>query len=115
MLTNQGAEVEIAANGEIAVLMTQFGHKFDLIFMDCQMPCMDGYEASRMIRNNEEIHGFSYTPIIAMTANVMQDEYTKCIEAGMDDYLPKPIKKEQIAKTLQRYMPDNTNCQNISG
>lgn len=67
------------------------------------MPCMDGYEATQCIRTLEHDMGLTYTPIIAMTANAMQDEYTRCIEAGMDSYLPKPIKKEDLAKMLHQY------------
>lgn len=103
MITGQGADVEIAENGELAVQQIQKGKKFDLIFMDCQMPCMDGYEATQCIRTLEHDMGLTYTPIIAMTANAMQDEYTRCIEAGMDSYLPKPIKKEDLAKMLHQY------------
>jgi signal transduction histidine kinase/DNA-binding response OmpR family regulator/HAMP domain-containing protein len=106
MLVRQGCAVEIAENGEQALFRIHEGERYDMIFMDCQMPCMDGYEAARAIRRfeKEQVVG-RYTPIIAMTANAMQDEYNKCMEAGMDGYLPKPIKKEQVDKMLRRYAP----------
>lgn len=76
--------------------------QFDLVFMDCNMPVMDGFEATETIRANENEH----TTIVAMTANAMQGDRDRCIEAGMDDYITKPIKKDAIIEMLQRWLPE---------
>jgi CheY-like chemotaxis protein len=73
--------------------------------MDCQMPRMDGYEAARRIRGFEEKEGGdSRIPIIALTANAMQGDREKCLDAGMDDYIPKPVKKETMFEMLRRHL-----------
>lgn len=74
------------------------GKAYDLIFMDCQMPVMDGYEATRKIREAEGNE--KHTPIIAMTAYAMQGDREKCMEAGMDDYISKPISLDVVYKFL---------------
>ncbi len=100
MLEKMGCRVDVAANGVEAVRRaTQL--TYDLIFMDCQMPAMDGYEATTEIRRQE--NGSRHTPIIAMTAHVMQGDREKCIQAGMDDYVPKPIKKEILSQVFNKY------------
>ncbi|MBT8042957.1 MAG: response regulator [Pontiella sp.] len=105
MLVKGGFEVEVAEDGEQALNMVKNGTHFDLIFMDCQMPRMDGYEASRNIRSFEDESGVSArVPIVALTANAMAGDREKCLEAGMDDYLAKPVKKEMIFKMLQRHL-----------
>ncbi len=105
MLTNHGFEVDVAENGEQALLKITDGEEFDLIFMDCQMPRMDGYEATHKIRqfkNTPETE--SRIPIIALTANAMQGDREKCLHAGMDDYLAKPVKKERLFEMIQRHL-----------
>jgi PAS domain S-box-containing protein len=105
MLLKDGFEVGVAANGEQAVQKIAKGERFDLIFMDCQMPRMDGYEASYQIRKLEEQRGDGLRiPIIAITANAMQGDREKCIAAGMDDYIAKPIKREALFEMLQRHL-----------
>jgi PAS domain S-box-containing protein len=105
MLVKSGYEVEVAENGEQALKKLSAGTEFDLIFMDCQMPRMDGYEASRRIRDLEsEAGGESRIPIIALTANAMQGDRQKCLNAGMDDYIPKPVKKEALLEMIRRYV-----------
>jgi two-component system sensor histidine kinase/response regulator len=105
MLLKDGFEVGVAANGEQAVQKITEGEHFDLIFMDCQMPRMDGYEASRQIRKFEEQRGDGLRiPIIAITANAMQGDREKCIDAGMDDYIAKPVKKETLLEMLRRHL-----------
>ena len=90
----------IATNGEEAITQwTQ--HHPDIIFMDCQMPIMDGYQASRKIRDLEPAH--AHVPIIALTANAVQGDRDKCYAAGMDDYLTKPFKEEDIYTMLCKW------------
>ncbi len=105
MLLKGGFLVDVAENGEQAVRNFTNGTQYDLIFMDCQMPRMDGYEASRRIRELESETGAQqHVPIIALTANAMQGDREKCIQAGMDDYIPKPVKKEMLYKMIERYL-----------
>jgi CheY-like chemotaxis protein len=78
---------------------------YDAIFMDCQMPEMDGFEATQEIRRRE---GSSVRrPIIAMTANAMQGDRERCLDAGMDDYVSKPIRKADLIEALERRLPKN--------
>lgn len=105
MLTKGGYKVDIAENGEQALQKVTDGEEYDLIFMDCQMPRMDGYEASRRIREFEKESGSEKrTPIIALTANAMQGDREKCLEAGMDDYVAKPVKKDALYAILKQYI-----------
>jgi CheY-like chemotaxis protein len=78
---------------------------YDLIFMDCQMPQMDGYEAARRIREYENhSNNGERIPIIALTANAMQGDREKCLDAGMDDYIPKPVKKDTLNEMIRRHL-----------
>lgn len=77
---------------------------FTLILMDCQMPCMDGYEATRRIRKGDAGERFQQIPIIAMTANAMKGDRQKCLMAGMDDYISKPIEEERLEAALKLWM-----------
>ncbi len=105
MLVKGGFEVDVAENGEQALSKVKSGADYDLIFMDCQMPRMDGYEASRQIREFEEgINAGTRVPIIALTANAMQGDREKCIDAGMDDYIAKPVKKDALFEMLRRHL-----------
>jgi CheY-like chemotaxis protein len=105
MLSKGGFEVDVAENGEVALRKMMSDVQYDLIFMDCQMPRMDGYEACRQIRTFEkEQSAESRIPIIALTANAMQGDREKCLEAGMDDYVPKPVKKEALFDMINRYL-----------
>ena len=76
----------------------------DAILLDCQMPIMDGYEATERIRKGEAGEGFIITPIIALTANAMSDERTKCLALGMNDYLTKPIDNHRLFSTLNKFL-----------
>ncbi len=102
-----GIDAEVVADGAQAVARIRQS-RFDLVVMDCQMPVMDGYEATRMIRSLEaeaENRGRTRQPIVAMTANALQGDREKCLEAGMDDYLPKPIKRDVMAAALAKWLP----------
>lgn len=105
LLANSGVGFDVAVNGEEAVQKVREGNPYDLIFMDCQMPVMDGYEASRLIRELEETEAKgAHIPIIALTANAMTGDREKCLEAGMDDYLSKPVKKLAVLEILESWL-----------
>ena len=94
---------DIAANGKEAVdMMNKF--EYDLVFMDCQMPEMDGYEATRQIRMYE-LQTNRRQLVIAMTANAMLGDREKCITAGMDDYISKPVKVDVLSQILSKWLP----------
>jgi PAS domain S-box-containing protein len=78
---------------------------YDLILMDCQMPEMDGYEATRAIRKAEATSG-KHIPIVALTANAMQSDQRTCLDSGMDDYIAKPLKKERLVEAIERWCSD---------
>ena len=99
MLTKAGFKVDIASNGQEAVNKLLAKPKdFDLVFMDIQMPVMDGFDATAAIRKA----GFQNLPIVAMTAHAMKGYRQKCIEAGMDDYVTKPIKKDEVIAVIEK-------------
>ncbi|HLB74650.1 MAG TPA: CHASE domain-containing protein [Sedimentisphaerales bacterium] len=98
MLERMGLEVTMVKDGADAV-REGLAQSFDLIFMDIQMPNMNGYEAARRLRKK----GLT-TPIIALTANAMEGDEKKCIEAGCDDYLPKPIERAKLAEITRKYL-----------
>ena len=99
-ITRNGYHVEIAENGVEAIDMLLDG-SYDMVLMDCQMPVMDGFEATRRIR---ELGGAkSRIPIVAMTANAMEGDREQCIAAGMDDYLSKPIKPDLLEAMIRQY------------
>ena len=137
MVERLGHRADVVANGQEA-LEAVTRQPYDLVLMDCQMPHMDGYEATREIRKREtlgvkhEQSGESskklgekddcsypslltpHVPIIAMTANAMQGDREKCLEAGMDDYVAKPIKPEELAEILARWLPKEPNIENAT-
>lgn len=100
MLSKVGHQITMACDGREAVDIF-FGNPdaFDMIFMDVQMPEMDGLEATRTIRKKDETR----IPIVALTAHAMKGDREKCIESGMDDYMTKPIKKETLLKMVQKW------------
>jgi CheY-like chemotaxis protein len=101
LLEKRGHEVVVARNGEEA-LEALDKQAFDLILMDVQMPEMDGLQATAVIRKGEMKTG-KHIPIIAMTAHAMAGDKERCLEAGMDDYLTKPIRPEQLGDVLKRH------------
>jgi CheY-like chemotaxis protein len=98
LLQKRGHSVTVAANGKEALAALE-NKSFDVILMDVQMPEMDGFAATAAIRENEKISG-AHLPIIAMTAHAMVGDRDRCLQAGMDDYISKPIRPEQLAKLL---------------
>jgi CheY-like chemotaxis protein/HPt (histidine-containing phosphotransfer) domain-containing protein len=104
MLTKRGYRVDNAVNGEQALRMLET-EPYDLVFMDCQMPVLDGYQTSREIRKREDAARGTHIPIVAMTAHAMQGDRERCLAAGMDDYLAKPITRLEIDEMLRRWLP----------
>jgi PAS domain S-box-containing protein len=100
MLKKMGFDVDIAADGEEA-LASWKRQEYDLILMDCHMPVMDGLQATRMIRMQEESHD---TPILALTADVISDRKSECLAAGMDGFMSKPIRMDALRKELLKYI-----------
>ena len=104
MLKNMGCEFEIVPNGQEALAAVRRGG-FDLVLMDCQMPVMDGYAASRAIRDWEDGLGEPvHLPIVALTANALVGDAEACLAAGMDDHLAKPYTRKQLAAKLARWL-----------
>ncbi len=101
MLGKLGCDVVVAAHGAEALDQLEF-NDFDLVLMDCNMPVMDGYEASRQIRQSGR---WPQLPIVALTANAMSEERERCRAAGMSDYLAKPFRREELAALLDQWVP----------
>ena len=103
LLEKIGLESVLAENG-IEALDHLGKEEFDAILMDCQMPEMDGFEATGVWREKEQTSSKRRLPIIAMTANVMAGDREKCLASGMDDYLGKPVRQAELGKVLQRWI-----------
>jgi PAS domain S-box-containing protein len=99
LLAKLGCEAVVVDNGLRAVEVMQ-EDRFDLVLMDCQMPELDGLSATRVIR----AQGHHHTPIVALTAGVLDGDRERCLEAGMDDYLMKPVRLEDLARTLAQWL-----------
>ncbi len=95
----RGHHVEVANNGKEALAATEH-RSFDVVLMDLEMPEMDGAEAAAAIRAKEKISG-GHIPIVAMTAHAMTGFRDRCLEAGMDDYITKPIKPEELFQAVE--------------
>ena len=102
-LESLGCHVSVVTTG-VQVLSAVAGSSYDLILMDCQMPDMDGLEATRQLRLQEQSHPPCRTPVIAVTANAFQGERERCLAAGMDDYVSKPFKYAELREILQRWL-----------
>ncbi len=101
-LQKLGLDAEIVSNG-LEALVALRGGQYDLVLMDCQMPEMDGYAATLQIRRGAA--GNPQVPIIAMTANAMQGDKERCLEAGMDDYIAKPVRQKELVEVISRWLP----------
>lgn len=106
MLRKLGCTVEVAEDGQTALDLLA-SNTFDLVLMDCQMPVMDGFEATRHIRQSSHERFNPQIPVIAMTANAMHGDRDRCLQAGMDDYLSKPIVHATLIDMLNRWLPQN--------
>ncbi|MCP4291352.1 MAG: response regulator [bacterium] len=109
IISRLGHKVDIANNGREAVKILK-SRSYDLILMDCQMPEMDGYEATRTIRDlNTDVLNHEIT-IIAMTANAMKGDREKCLETGMNDYLAKPVTADSVAEMISLWLAESSDC-----
>jgi two-component system sensor histidine kinase/response regulator len=106
VLERCGCRVKVVGDGGEA-LRALAVDRFDAVLMDCQMPGMDGYEATRELRRREQ--GARRTPVIAMTAHAMTGDRERCIDAGMDDYLSKPVRHTDLANMLRRWIPHDAD------
>ena len=106
MLEQAGLTVDMVDNGREAVAAAE-NCTYDLIFMDCQMPVMDGYEATGRIRRLEQQSGSAGVPIIALTAHAMKGDREHCLAVGMDDHLSKPFTEQQLTSLLQKWLHDS--------
>ncbi|MEZ8271355.1 response regulator [Vibrio splendidus] len=107
MLKKLGFEVDIADNGEIGVEKFQ-ANEYEMIFMDCQMPVLDGFEATKQIRALEE-GSSQHIPIVALTANVVQRDKHLCFDVGMDEFLPKPVNQGKLREIVASFLSKETD------
>jgi CheY-like chemotaxis protein len=102
VLSEAGFTCDIANNGNEACRAVR-SVEYDIILMDCQMPEMDGFEATDLIRHWESEHGKSRVPIIALTANAVKEDIQKCFDAGMDAYCSKPINPQAVIRLIEEW------------
>src|SRR3546814_16573694 len=105
-----GLSCDAVENGKLAIERLA-DQRYDAVLMDCQMPIMDGYGATRLWREHDEQLGAGRLPIIAMTANAMAGDRQKCLAAGMDAYLANPVTREPLLATLARWIPPTGSAQ----
>ncbi|MGE3624647.1 MAG: response regulator [Bdellovibrionales bacterium] len=113
MLEQFGYNCDVARNGGEAVAMLE-ARRYDAVLMDVQMPVMDGYNATRAIRRNEQRHGLPHTPIIGVTAYALVGDREKCLDAGMDDYIPKPFHPDDLQKKIDTALNLNKTGQSTA-
>ncbi len=104
LLQLRGHKVTVANNGQEALEILARDH-YDMVLMDVQMPVMDGLEATRQLRQKEVFAG-GHVPIIAMTAHAMKGDRQRCLDAGMDAYLPKPIRADDLYEVIESMVPN---------
>lgn len=114
MLEELGCEISIAASGPVAIDMFKLG-TFDLVFMDMQMPGMDGPEAAQAMRQWESETGAVRTPIVALTANAMAEHRALCLAAGMDDYMTKPLNRSKLVSQLNAWNKQGRKITDVTG
>jgi CheY-like chemotaxis protein len=107
VLSKFDLEIDVAKSGREALQKCQSEH-YDIVFMDCQMPEMDGFEATEKIRAHEKAENKEAVPIVALTADAMIGDREKCIAAGMNDYINKPFKDAEIARALERWIASDS-------
>jgi PAS domain S-box-containing protein len=108
MLRKLGCRTDVVANGRDAVKALK-NSSYDLLLMDCQMPVMDGFEATRIIREKEAEMKSKAMPIIALTASAMQADRERCLQAGMSDFIAKPVQPKELAEMLARWLATSQN------
>jgi len=108
MLKNMNCQVHISNHG-LEALVAIKEQRYDLILMDCHMPEMDGYTATTHILAYEKQEGCPHTPIVALTANSLQGDLEKCLEAGMDDYLSKPLSMKKLENIILKWLATHEN------
>ena len=106
ILKQLGVRADLVVNGVMA-LQTLTTTPYDLVFMDVQMPVMDGLESTRQIRAQKATGHHDHLPIIAMTAHALQGDREMCLAAGMDDYIPKPVSRASLAAALEKWLPQD--------
>ncbi len=105
ILKKKGVVADVVMNGEEAIKALE-KYEYDIVLMDCQMPVVDGYAATKIIRTLKHITNKD-VPIVALTANAMQGDRDRCIKAGMDDYLAKPIEKKDLIEIINKWLPED--------
>ncbi|HWS27188.1 MAG TPA: ATP-binding protein [Xanthomonadales bacterium] len=113
LLSLIGISYDVAENGKEAFDMMMASNHFDVVLMDCQMPVMDGYTATRSRRTLEQERSIARIPIIAMTANAMAGDREKCLASGMDDYMSKPLNRGLLEQTIRKWMPKNRTSESM--
>ena len=109
LLERQGCRVDVAGDGAEAIEMTS-QRRYGIVFMDCHMPEMDGFEATLAIRRRENALGSPSLPIVALTASVLQEDRSRCLSAGMDGVIGKPVQPDELAQALRRFAPADAAC-----
>ena len=111
ILEGANCKVTVAINGREAVNRIR-DQSYDLVFMDCEMPELNGFEASRILHEMKKDKLISEVPIIALTANAMKGDKERCLEAGMIDYLAKPMRKVEMLEMVKKHLPEMVDKKN---
>ena len=112
MVRRLGHHSDLTSDG-VEALAALASAQYDLVLMDCQLPTMDGYEATRALRVRERGTG-RHVPVIALTANALGEERDNCLAAGMDDYLSKPVRFDDLAAMIARWIPPKAETETAS-